>query len=446
MNPDSAHRRAAACVARVQSAPVLGPFSRQQIRTGGLKIVTTLDVDAQRAATGSIDRALTGQPKELRPALVAIDPEDGGVRAYYGGDRGRGFYDNAQAARPPASTFKPLVLAAAEERGINYRSFYNGTSPRVFSDRGGAALYNQKNLQCPVCPLDTSMVHSLNMPFYALTEQIGPDRVRDLALRLGIPEKYGNQPTMVDVKGEPSPGRTRADIAIGRYPVTSADLASVYATLAGGGTRMNRHFVVSVSNTTGVVLHKYQAKSVKVLPAGITADVGAVLQQVVAEVGRVPGVPAAAKTGSQQYGDTTDSSDAWTAGWASGLAAVVLIGRDKPGPIRTRNGKTINGDGMPYEIFSSFLSGAFRGRTAAELPPPSIVGSMVKGDLETLEGNVAMAPGRPERARGRGYRLLGLSGGSQNRASLRLPRRQDVHDRQLGEAGTAGRAAVADAG
>ncbi|WP_436529532.1 transglycosylase domain-containing protein [Actinoplanes sp. HUAS TT8] len=374
---------------RVEDELVTAGISRQQIRTGGLKVTTTLDATVQRAATTSIEKALKGQPDELRSALVAIDPHDGGVRAWYGGDRGRGFYDDALAARPPASTFKPLVLAAAEEHDINYRSYYNGSSPRVFADRGGAPLFNLDNLQCPICPLDTAMVYSLNTPFYALTEQIGPASVRDVAVRLGVPDRYDEQTTMVDLKGELAPGRTRADIAIGRYPVTPADLAGVYSTLANGGERNNRHFVASVAG-----LYRAKVKPVRSLDRGIAADVGAVLAGVVEHDGRIPGVPAAAKTGSQQYGNTSDSSDAWTAGWASGLAAAVWIGRETAGPIRTRDGKAINGDGMPYAVFRAFLSGALAGEPARALPAAANVGTMGKGDLETLTSGAKAGPGQ----------------------------------------------------
>jgi membrane peptidoglycan carboxypeptidase len=369
---------------RVEDELVQAGITRQQVRTGGLRITTTIDATAQDAATQSISAALRNQPKELRIALVAIDPASGGVRAYHGGDRGRGYFDDALAARPPASTFKPVVLAAAEERGIGYASLYNGSSPREFPSRRGVPLYNQRNLQCPVCPLDLAMVHSLNTPFYALAEQIGPDAVRRLAHQLGVPEKYGKQPTMVDVAGDPAPGRTRSDIALGRYPVAPADLATLYATMADGGRRRDRHFVDSVTTADGKGLHRHAGKPRRVLSSAVAADMQTVLKGVVAQDGKVAGTDAAAKTGTQQWGNTTDSSDAWTAGWAPGLAAVTWVGRDKPGPIRERDGKAINGDGMPYRIWQSFLAAALSDQPAPAKTRRAQVGRQETADLRTL--------------------------------------------------------------
>jgi membrane peptidoglycan carboxypeptidase len=354
-------------------------ISRQTLRTAGLRVVTTIDVLDERSALDRITLMLAGQPFGLHAALVAEDPRTGGVLAYYGGDEGSGYFDDAAAPRPPASTFKPIVLAEALRQGISAQSRWDASAPRLFPDRYGVPLVNHAGLQCADCTLARAMVLSLNTSFYALAQRVGPARVATLAHALGVPTRYGATPTLVDLPGDPAPGKTRADIALGRYPVTPADLATVYATFAAGGMRPAQHFVTTVDGG-GKRWYAASAPARRVVSAAVAADVTAVGKGVVDADGPVPGHPAAGKTGTQQYLDTADDQDAWMAGYTPQLAAVVWLGRATPSPIRDIAGKPIEGDGLPETLWRQFLTDALAGRSAVALPAPANLGRTDVGD------------------------------------------------------------------
>jgi membrane peptidoglycan carboxypeptidase len=362
-------------------------ISPQELHTRGLSVTTTLDVSAQKAALAQVAAALRRQPSGLVAALVAVDPAGGAVRAYYGGPRGRGYFDYAAATHPAASTFKPIVLAAAMRDGIGYESRWDGSSPRTFPGRLGVPLRNHNDLQCPDCTLEQAMVESLNTPFYAVTEQIGGPAVRDMAIRLGISPRYDGKPSMVDAPGDPAPGKTRDDIAIGRYPVTPADLASVYATFAGGGVHHDRYFVQSAREASGAVRWSATVTGARVLPASLAADVSTVLGAVVRRNGVAPDRPAAGKTGTQQWRDTKDNQDAWMAGYTPSLAAAVWLGKAVPGPIRDAHDQPIEGETLPARLWQKFLTAALHGQPAAPLPPPAHVGSAKVGDAGRVTKN-----------------------------------------------------------
>ncbi|AGL14848.1 transglycosylase domain-containing protein [Actinoplanes sp. N902-109] len=351
----------------------------QTLHTGGLKVVTTLDAAAQKAVVRSVGAELKKLPKDTRAALVALDPKTGGVRAYYGGAE-RGYFDDASASHPAASTFKPIVLAAALRKGISALSKWDGSSPRIFPGRLGVPLKNHKDQQCPFCTLEASMVDSLNTPFYAVTEQIGVPAVRDMAWDLGISKKYGSTPTLVDVKGDPKPGKTRADIAIGRYAVTPGDLATVYATFASGGVRHDRYFVQTTDDGAGKRVYTALPTSTPVLDTAVAADVTSVLSKVVKHDKVTPGRPAAGKTGSQQWGNSSDTQDAWMAGYTPDLASAVWLGKAKPGPLRDKNGKPIEGDGVPARLWRDFTRAALTGSPQQALPKAAHVGRTDVGD------------------------------------------------------------------
>jgi membrane peptidoglycan carboxypeptidase len=347
----------------------------QLLRTRGLSVVTTLDSQVQTAALDSVAATLRAQPDGLRAALVAVDPATGAVRAYYGGDRGQGYFDDAAAWRPAAATFTPIVLAAALSQGIGFASQWDGSSPRLFPDRDGAPLLNRDGVQCPNCTLEKAMVESLSTPFYALTQRIGAARVREVAIALGIPARQGGRPSLVDLPGEPRPGRTRADIAIGRYPVAAADLATVYATFAAGGVHRTRHFVESVAGWWAAAPDPKQ-----VLDPRVAADVSSVLAAALDGQALALDRPVAGKTGTHQWGNTHDNQDAWLAGYTPQLATAVWLGRSVPGPIRDSDGAPIAGGTVPAELWKAFVGAALRDQPALPFPPAARVGREDVGD------------------------------------------------------------------
>jgi membrane peptidoglycan carboxypeptidase len=343
------------------------------LHTQGLSVVTTLDAQAQGAGVAQVAKHLSKQPKDLRVALVAVDPRSGGVLAYYGGKQ-RGHFDDASAAHPAASTFKPIVLATALAAGISADSQWDGSSPQLFPGRLGVPLRNPDGLDCPACTLTDSMINSLNTPFYAVTEKLGANSVRKMAHNLGIPSAYGDTPALVDGKRDPKPGQTRPDIAIGRYPVAPADLATVYGTIAGDGVRHDRHFVKSVRGSDGRPLWKAEPRARRALDNASADELTSVLNIVVAKNGLTPDRPAAGKTGTQQWGNTSDNQDAWMAGYTPELASVVWIGKADPGPLRDRRGKAIEGETLPAALWADFTREALRGRPVTPLPGPDRAG------------------------------------------------------------------------
>jgi membrane peptidoglycan carboxypeptidase len=116
-------------------------YTEQQIRAGGLRIVTTVSKRAEDAAIAAVNDVMSGQPTQgpngLRESLVAVDPKTGGVVAYYGGPNGTGHDYASDSYRPPGSSMKPYTLATGLEQGIGVESIRNGSSPQTFDDRPG---------------------------------------------------------------------------------------------------------------------------------------------------------------------------------------------------------------------------------------------------------------------------------------------------------------------
>jgi membrane peptidoglycan carboxypeptidase len=359
-------------------------FTDAEIRGGGLRIVTTLDYNAQNKAVAAAKEVLTedGAPG-LGTALVAVQPGDGAVRAYYGGENGYGGFDLADAPHPPGSSFKAYVLAQALSDGVSYDSHWNGSSPRTFPDRPDKPVFNSENTQCPDCTLRDATIKSLNTVYYAVTDKIGADKVAALAKKSGIRTLDGKPvDEMISQK------KLTNNLGVGSFAVSVLDQADGFATFAAKGTHAAPYFVVSVSRMIDGKPkpdYKVQKQANRAFSEDVAADATYVMQGVVSsKLKLADDRQAAGKTGTQQFGAATqnENAHAWMCGYTPQLAAAVWVGTKEGADkaIKTSAGKNVFGSGLPGQIWRKFMNGALGGQKNQDFANPAHVGDDTAGD------------------------------------------------------------------
>src|SRR5690606_8566566 len=348
-------------------------ISEDDLTSKGYKITTTIDPAMQKAAVETIDTL----PQEsrgdenpvspnLRAALVSIDPNDGSIRALYGGANFlENQYNNAtRGAAQGGSTFKPFTLVAALEDGHTLDERFDGNSPKTFpgaNDGGDWKVRNFGDADWGNIDLVKATAQSVNTAYAELNIEVGPEKTADVATRLGITrDKVGSNAANV----------------LGDATVTPLELTNAYATLAAQGMRSTPHIIANVVDARGNLV--YQApgadKRTPVFDADVMAATTYALSQVVEEGSGKPaqaiGRPAAGKTGT-----STANKSAWFAGFTPGLATVVGLYQSGPEgeqeditPFGRWVGDEITGGSWPVEAWTSYMQTAAANLPVGEFP------------------------------------------------------------------------------
>ncbi|WP_433785072.1 transglycosylase domain-containing protein [Actinomycetospora sp. CA-101289] len=309
--------------------------------TEGLQIQTTIEPTAQREAVDAVRSKMRGQPENLRTSTVSIDPETGGILAYYGGDNGAGL-DYARVEKQAGSTFKPFVLLAALQHDppIGISAEFDGRAIP------GRTVRNVDGADCANCSLKRAMTLSNNVVFTALGNRVGPQAVAAAARQAGITQPMEN----------PDSG-----IALGNQETTAVDLASAYATFSNEGMYFRPHLVGRVTTASGEVLYDQSTLQGE---QRIDPRVARNVTEAMRDVPEYDGVSleggrqAAGKTGTVQSHVESQNNDAWFAGYTPNASTVVWVGTDDNTPIRTSDGRPVYGHGLPSEIWKTFMDDA----------------------------------------------------------------------------------------
>lgn len=350
-------------------------ITEQTLNTEGLKITTTIDPSAQRSAEEAVAETLEDQDPDMRSAVVSIDPRTGGVKAYYGGSDANGF-DFAQAGLPTGSSFKVFALVAALQQGIGLG--YNIDSSPL--ELNGIKISNVEGGGCGTCNIAEALKRSLNTSYYRLMLKLqnGPQDVADAAHQAGIAESFPGVEHTLSEDGQGGPPNN--GIVLGQYQSRVIDMASAYATLANSGVYHRPHFVQKVEDSQGNVLFDASGsdEGEQRIDSAVADNVTAAMQPIAGYSNGhnlAGGRPSAAKTGTNQLGDTGANRDAWMVGYTPSLSTAVWVGTtggDKP--LVNQWGGPVYGSGLPSDIWKDTMDGALDGTDNETFPKPPEIG------------------------------------------------------------------------
>ncbi|GAA2455203.1 transglycosylase domain-containing protein [Streptomyces mauvecolor] len=381
---------------------------------GGWTITLNIDPAKQKLLEGAVKDQLTSKldPKkrkvdaDLQAGAASVDPKTGSVVALYGG---QDFIKHqlSNATNPtyqPASTFKPVILAAAFNQGaetqdgkqITANTVYNGDSRRPV--KGSTIPFdppNEDDASYGPISVQDAMNKSVNSVFAQMGVDAHLDKVRDTAVEMG----------MTSIKGlNPVPAMT-----LGSYGASPLQMAAVYATLDNHGKKVTPSIVKSAEHKDhkyekpdpigSQVISKQAADSVTSVLTGVVDDGTA--KKSVAEADNRDGKQVAGKTGTSD-----DNKSAWFTGYTPDLVTSVGLWGEAAEPrvvkvdgksvniptggqVTMTNGAgedgRINGGSIPARIWAAYTFDAVKGGTA-------------KFDLDTDQGAAVEPAYTPSKA------------------------------------------------
>ncbi|WP_067453615.1 transglycosylase domain-containing protein [Actinomadura macra] len=348
---------------------------------GRLKIYTGLDRRWMDHAEQAMKQVREPEwPKSARGGLIAVDPKDGAVKAFYGGDPKRSMFDSVfNPVAQAGSTFKPYVLAAALRRGYNVRTKVSARSPLRFAPDGsvtpmtapGYKVDNDERIgSLGAIDLVKATALSVNTGYVKAALKTGIANVLETARVFGVPES-----ALKPYKGQ-------AGLALGIPDVAAADQAAGYAAFANGGTAVTPHLITRVVDAHGRrVPLPWNRRGRRVLNGEQAAQATYAMRAVVTGgTGRRAALPdrdAAGKTGT-----TDNNRAAWFVGYVPQLSTAVVMANTERAPLQGLPGhpRKVAGENLPATAWRSFMEKVTRDLPALPFPEPDFTGVAANWD------------------------------------------------------------------
>lgn len=288
--------------------------------TGGLKIYTTLDMEAQTALEKSMKDTLEGKD-EIQTSGVMINPSNGNIVALIGGKSySESQYNRAiKSKRQVGSTMKPFLYYAALENGFtSSTSFTSEETTFVFSNQDSYSPKNANEVYGHK-PISLAAAISYSENIYAIKTHmfLGEDALVNMAKRLGIKSDLPEIPSL----------------PLGTSEIGIIDMAAAYAVFANSGYKNTPHLITKIEDVNGNVLYEFKETEELVLNPSLTYILNELLTTTYDSSFidyNYPTIINVAGRLSRKYSvkSGTTATDSWTIGYTPQLVTAVWVGYD----------------------------------------------------------------------------------------------------------------------
>ncbi|MEE4359697.1 MAG: PBP1A family penicillin-binding protein [Desulfococcaceae bacterium] len=308
------------------------------------------------------DLAIEQQPP-AQAALICIESGSGMVKAMVGGRdfRNSQFNRAVQSRRQPGSAFKPVVYAAALDKGYTPAT---EIIDNVFIYRDANMVWKPKNYDRKIYGptlMRKALAKSRNLSTIQILDDIGIEYVIDYAYKLGIRSKL-------------SPNLS---IALGSSGVSLLELTNVYAVFANLGERVEPVFITKITDRDGNVLETAAPRHEQVIEKTTAYLMTSLLESVVKE-GTARNILALHRPAAGKTGTTNNLHDAWFVGFTPDYITGTWVGHDQERSLGSKE----SGGRAASPIWLDFMKQIHKGLPVRDFKvPKGIVFSKI--DAET---------------------------------------------------------------
>ena len=288
--------------------------------TGGLKVYTTLDLNAQKSLEDSVSKNLKG--KSLQTAAITMNPENGEIIGLIGGvDYSKsGFNRATNSIRQVGSTMKTFLYYAALENGFTpSTAFTSEQTTFTFSNKQSYSPKNANEVYGNI-PISLATAISYSDNIYAVKTHmfLGEDTLVNMAKRLGITAKLSANPSL----------------PLGTNEINIIEMTSAYAAFANEGYKVTPHLIKKVEDQNGNVLYEYKEEKEMILNSSLTYILNELLTTTYDKSFidyNYPTILSLAAKMSRKYAvkSGTTATDLWTIGYTPQAITSVWVGYDE---------------------------------------------------------------------------------------------------------------------